>query len=204
MSREPLSVRFWRKVEKAEDGHWYWRGFASKGYGVIRIDSTTIKRVHVLSYELYWGPVPDGKEVDHVCRVTLCVNPEHLEAVTHGENIRRGLRGRLHEKPSHCANGHALTKNNMAIHKDAANEGNGYRWRCKTCQRESMQRYRAEHPELATVVRPLPPLPSHCIHGHVMEGDNVTTTRWGWACRQCARDRANKSHARKLARQRKE
>lgn len=46
--------------------------------------------VHRLAYEWAFGPIPDGLRIDHLCRNTLCVEPLHLEAVTHGENIRRG------------------------------------------------------------------------------------------------------------------
>lgn len=46
--------------------------------------------VHRVSYETFIGPIPKGLEIDHLCRVKVCANPEHLEAVTHQENVRRG------------------------------------------------------------------------------------------------------------------
>jgi hypothetical protein len=50
---------------------------------------------HVVYYERANGPVPDGLELDHLCRNPACVNPDHLEAVTHVENVRRGANTRL-------------------------------------------------------------------------------------------------------------
>lgn len=50
---------------------------------------------HILAYTVTKGPVPEGLEVDHVCRVRHCVNPEHLEAITRSENHRRGSQGKL-------------------------------------------------------------------------------------------------------------
>ena len=63
---------------------------------------------HRLSYETFVGPIPDGKELDHVCGVRRCVNPSHLEPVTHHENVLRGkrlLRGV-------CRKGHTIDEAN--------------------------------------------------------------------------------------------
>lgn len=59
-----------------------------KGYGVIQRVGIR-KPAHQAFWEDRNGPVPEGKEIDHLCRVTVCVNPDHLEAVTHAENTRR-------------------------------------------------------------------------------------------------------------------
>lgn len=53
------------------------------------------RRAHVVFYEKRFGPVPEGLELDHLCRNKLCVNPDHLEAVTHTENVRRGAHTKL-------------------------------------------------------------------------------------------------------------
>lgn len=72
---------------------WRWTGELSVyGYGVYR------KRgAHIEMYERARGPVPVGHELDHLCRVHACVNPDHLEVVTHAENVRRGACQRLTE-----------------------------------------------------------------------------------------------------------
>jgi len=54
------------------------------GYGIFQR-----RYAHVIAYELQYGPIPEGLELDHLCRQTLCIRPEHLEAVTHQENMRR-------------------------------------------------------------------------------------------------------------------
>ena len=71
-------------------GCWIWlRGFGSKGYGVLAT-SEIRSYAHRYLYEQMVGPVPDGLVLDHLCRNHPCVNPEHLEAVTQHENVRRG------------------------------------------------------------------------------------------------------------------
>ncbi|MFH8626211.1 HNH endonuclease signature motif containing protein [Streptomyces vietnamensis] len=73
-----------------EDGHWSLDTFVNnKGYHTLSVGGGRKKYGHVVAYELYVGPIPADLEVDHLCRVTWCCNPAHLEAVTHSENIRR-------------------------------------------------------------------------------------------------------------------
>jgi hypothetical protein len=83
------TVRFWAKVEKT-DGCWLWRACIDyHGYGQFKLGGLT-KLSHVIAWTWENGPVPDGLELDHLCRNALCVRPSHLEAVTHAENVRRG------------------------------------------------------------------------------------------------------------------
>jgi hypothetical protein len=87
--------RFWRKVNKTETC-WLWTaGKAYWGYGWFGVAHRTPVLAHRYSWELANGPVPEGLELDHLCRVTACVNPAHLEPVTHAENVRRGDLGRV-------------------------------------------------------------------------------------------------------------
>ncbi len=85
----PWVERFWSRVEKSE-GCWIWRGATTElGYGHVRIENRDYKAYRV-SYELMLGPIPPGLVLDHVCSNPSCVNPAHLEPVTHAENLRRG------------------------------------------------------------------------------------------------------------------
>ena len=90
---QPLLERILSKVRKT-DSCWIWSGAtSSNGYGVANvgghIHNKRSQPAHRAVYELLVGKIAKGKEIDHLCRVTLCVNPAHLEAVTHTENIRR-------------------------------------------------------------------------------------------------------------------
>jgi hypothetical protein len=76
-----------------------WLGATIEGYGVVGHEGK-IRRAHTLAYELKNGPIPDGLEPDHKCRVRCCINDAHLEPVTRGENVRRGWPARrLKAKP---------------------------------------------------------------------------------------------------------
>lgn len=83
-------VRFWAKVDKT-DSCWLWTASVNQlGYGRFRVDNTTRVTAHRYAYETLVGPIPDGQELDHLCRVRSCVNPAHLEPVSHRENVLRG------------------------------------------------------------------------------------------------------------------
>lgn len=90
----PLTERLWAKIAVAgPDDCWLWQNAATdNGYGVIgRGGGRGAGNIlaHVAVYLDKVGPIPDGWQVDHLCRQTLCCNPAHLEAVTQAENLRR-------------------------------------------------------------------------------------------------------------------
>lgn len=86
-------------IEDADTGCWLWqKSHYPNGYGYRRRTDngiTITQAAHRWVYEQHHGEIPDGLELDHLCRTPACVNPDHLEPVTHTENVRRGLAARL-------------------------------------------------------------------------------------------------------------
>lgn len=73
------------------DGCWLWTGAHNdQGYGQLWFGARRMVYAHRWAYERYVGPIPEGYDIDHLCKNSGCCNPAHLEAVTHRENIRRG------------------------------------------------------------------------------------------------------------------
>lgn len=126
-----------RRINIQADECWEWSGNKSaSGYGLLTIKGSR-RVVHRVLYELLVGPIPDGLQLDHLCRNRLCVNPDHLEPVTQRENVLRG------EHPSAvtyrtgvCGRGHSM--------EDArVNAKTGHR-NCRTCYNENRRRRRRE------------------------------------------------------------
>jgi hypothetical protein len=114
MTRGKLNTvaMFWEQVEKSDD-HWHWRGTTtSDGYGVfsLRVTGFTDSLAHRIAYQLERGQIPVGLHIDHLCRVRHCVNPDHMELVTRGENVRRG--NNHNRDKTHCPQGHEYTEEN--------------------------------------------------------------------------------------------
>ena len=131
-SATPLGERFWSKVEVTSTC-WLWTAHCNPdGYGRYRLNGT-IRVAHRVAYEALTGPVPEGLDLDHLCRVRNCVNPEHLEPVTKRTNTLRGT-GMSAERArqTHCKNGHEFTPENT------------YTWRamrrCRTCRADYLRR----------------------------------------------------------------
>jgi transcriptional regulator with XRE-family HTH domain len=94
LKARPLEERLAEKSSVDANGCWIWLGrINSAGYGEIKYRERRLK-AHRVSYEHHVGPIPDGLDLDHLCRVRPCVNPEHLEPVTRRENIQRSYEAR--------------------------------------------------------------------------------------------------------------
>lgn len=93
--------------EQDENGCWIWQGPMDRnGYGrVYHPDRKQTEWAHRYSHEIHKGAIPSGHEVDHVCQVTRCVNPDHLDAVTKREHVRRTMQ-RLGKDELHLAAAH--------------------------------------------------------------------------------------------------
>lgn len=125
---EPAEVRFWLKVNKT-DTCWLWTARINK-YGYGQFKAGRHWAAHRWSYTHVVGPIPDGLELDHLCRVRHCVRPDHLEPVTQRENIRRRQPWNPNAAKTHCKFGHEYTAENT--YREPSNNSR----KCRTCQRE--------------------------------------------------------------------
>lgn len=123
----PVACYVAARVELQPDGCWLWTGSKNPvtGYGVVNNAPLHFRSAHRVTYELLNGPVPEGLQLDHLCRVRLCVNPGHLEAVTSQINNRRAFTARGYTVGV-CGRGHQRRENGH----------------CGTCDREYAVRMR--------------------------------------------------------------
>lgn len=133
--------RFMDKVLKTQHC-WIWNGAHQKeGYGRFFIRTLGGKNIlrgsHRVSYELFKGEIPKGYQIDHLCRNTRCVNPDHLEAVTPRVNVLRSNNiTAIQSRKTHCLRDHLLDSINTHIK-------NGHR-KCRTCDRERVSNNRKQ------------------------------------------------------------
>lgn len=138
-NNETLAQRFvrrvWSKVDQSAgpDACWPWLGTINPGDGYGCISFLCRKKTaHRVVYEMSVGPIPAGLQIDHLCRNRSCVNPAHLEPVTHTENIRRGVWADARARLT-CRRGHAYPPYEPGVKRY-----------CHECQRLRLSQRRRE------------------------------------------------------------
>lgn len=128
------------------EGCWIWiRSSHNHGYAKIMINRK-VYAAHRVSYEHFVAPILDGNVIDHLCRNTGCVNPRHLDAVSHKENVKRGDAGNWQKIKTHCPQGHIYDEENTGRNQS------GSRF-CKACRKEKLARKAAQYRERAYMKR---------------------------------------------------
>lgn len=140
----PLIHRIVNKIEESQSGCWQWTGSKNMdGYAKLsfrRRDRKWQESVHRIMHELFIGKIPDGFQIDHLCRNRGCVNPAHLEAVIPRVNYLRGVGVCAKNlRKTHCVHGHPFSGENLIV------EGN--RRKCRECQKRDGEKARKENPE---------------------------------------------------------
>ena len=179
--------RFLAKVEKSSDlaGCWLWIDKLDPcGYGrgmSLRVGVKHHQLAHRIAWILFKGPIPSKTELDHLCRVKRCVNPDHLEPVTRKVNAERAAPFNPNKLKTECKRGHPL---------DDAYRHNGRR-HCRTCAKERHDVYNPIYYALNNDWRgPRNSEKTHCPHGHPLDGEYARPSgKTGRYCKTCARAR---------------
>lgn len=126
-----------------ENGCWDWVGaLNADGYGLATVAPGVrrSRQAHRIMYQKLVGPIPEGLQLDHLCRNRKCVNPGHLEPVTAMENTHRGTGlTAQNARKTHCKKGHAFDITNTHAYSDKGKRGR----RCRACGRKSAARREA-------------------------------------------------------------
>ena len=137
MTPDSLPAYIAAKIRASDDGCWRWTAATVRGgYGLVMVHRKG-RMAHRVVWEFLVGPIRDGMVLDHLCRVTACVNPSHLREVTQRINVLSSPESlpALNARKTACDSGHEFTPENTYRY------GNG-RY-CKTCRREATRRYQS-------------------------------------------------------------
>ena len=121
--KRTMLERFESKIVRRESGCWEWSGahFQTTGYAIFNVPSPKDGRwrpatAHRIGYQLFVGPIPDGLNIDHLCRNRGCVNPAHLEPVQQRTNMLRGdAPSAISVRTNRCQRGHEFTPQNTHV-----------------------------------------------------------------------------------------
>lgn len=184
--------RFLKFVRYAENGCQLWIGYRfPNGYGLFSPGGREHSvYAHRWAHQHFVGPIPEGLEVAHKCGNRACVNPQHLKAITHRENLFDTLTStRLNSEKTHCVKGHEYTPENTIYTREG--------WRqCKKCKKASMldwwrrnrKRILAERRKVYRKTHKPPPKKTHCKRGHRFNKKNTyIDSRGNRVCRECQR-----------------
>lgn len=156
---------------------WPWMAGTNRdGYGMFSLNGSNVS-AHRFSYELFVGPIPEGKHLDHLCRFRGCEQPMHLEPVTNRENVLRGNGfPAQNARRTHCRKGHPFEDSNVYLYKGSA------RRFCLECRKQNYTRLREGVPSGANADK------THCAKGHEYSPENTRILHdGGRECRQCKR-----------------
>jgi len=129
--------RFGEKATFQENGCWKWTAYINPdGYGIFCPEHGRLVFAHQFAYKSFRAPIPDGLELDHLCRNRSCVNPWHLELTTHLVNVQRGKAGLQQRTRTHCSKGHPFDSNNTYFYNDGQKRG------CLICRRQRSKEHR--------------------------------------------------------------
>lgn len=114
---QPVAARLAVNTELTANGCLVWKSVVGKNYYASMSVEGKRVTVHRYLYEQKYGPVKEGLELDHLCRNKACVNIDHLEPVTHAENIFRARPSEWNagKKKTHCHRGHPLSGENLIV-----------------------------------------------------------------------------------------
>lgn len=146
MKYPPVLERVLARIELGEMFNgtpcWIFQGALTWGYGVTSKDGRPL-RTHRVTYEALVGPIPDGLDIDHLCRVRACCNPEHLEPKTRRANVLCGETvTAANAAKTHCPRGHELSGDNLI--PSARRQG---KRQCATCAPLLYQQWLARNHE---------------------------------------------------------
>lgn len=129
--------RLFSRLVFQPDGCLVWTGCRTDGYGQMGAGGRRL-RVHRVMWEMFEGPVPEGLQLDHLCRNRACANVSHLEPVPQRENLLRGETiTAKHAAVTHCPQGHEYTEENTRRKKKDGTRN------CRACERLRYHRNKA-------------------------------------------------------------
>ena len=158
---------------------WEWQKYiGTHGYGIINSN----KLAHRVSYEIFKGIIPDGLQIDHICRNRKCVNPDHLEVVTASENIKRGDLPKINKSKTCCPQGHKFSESNTYLYPDG-------RRGCRECRKVARTENKKKINKKKMADR------THCPHGHEYTKENTyKNPSYLSVCKECRRISAKKRY----------